>query len=132
LIISLTVLMYTRCPASDYDDFEKLGNPGWGSKDLIPLSRKVRVCETLCLAFFTLSKQVETYQIPSGDPSVHGFTGPIKVSHGGHDSNIGKDFLDAAARYDKDRGSSVDINDFTTTNVYGVSLCLCGRLIYVS
>ncbi|KAF9067454.1 GMC oxidoreductase-domain-containing protein [Rhodocollybia butyracea] len=99
---SVNFMMYTRCPASDYDDFEKLGNPGWGSKDLIPLSRKV-----------------ETYQIPSGDPSVHGFTGPIKVSHGGHDSNIGKDFLDAAARYDKDRGSSADINDFTTTNVYG-------------
>ncbi|KAJ3882839.1 hypothetical protein F5051DRAFT_489941 [Lentinula edodes] len=50
----------------------------------------------------------------------HGSTGPIKVSHGGHDTNIGKEFL-TAAQYDKDRKTSpsADINDFKTTNVYG-------------
>ena len=38
----LTVMMYTRASASDYDDWEKVyENPGWGSNDLIPLLRKV-------------------------------------------------------------------------------------------
>ena len=37
-------MMYTRPSASDYDDWETMyRNPGWGSKDLIPLLRKV--CE---------------------------------------------------------------------------------------
>jgi len=35
--------MYTRAAASDYDDWEKVfDNAGWGSKDLIPLLKKVR------------------------------------------------------------------------------------------
>lgn len=35
-------MMYTRAAASDYDDWEtKFANPGWGSKDIIPLLRKV-------------------------------------------------------------------------------------------
>ncbi|KAE9398185.1 hypothetical protein BT96DRAFT_1032385 [Gymnopus androsaceus JB14] len=53
--------MYTHAAASDYDDWEKAGNPGWGSSDLIPLARKV-----------------VSYQAASGDPEVHGFTGPSR------------------------------------------------------
>jgi alcohol oxidase len=95
-------MVYTRAAASDYDDWEKLGNPGWGSEDLIPLARKV-----------------ETYQIASGDPSVHGFTGPIKVSHGGRETNIGREFLEIAAKYDQDRRTATyDTNDFYTVDVY--------------
>ena len=34
--------MYNRAAASDYDDWESVhGNPGWGSKYLIPLLKKV-------------------------------------------------------------------------------------------
>ncbi|KAJ3835505.1 GMC oxidoreductase-domain-containing protein [Lentinula raphanica] len=101
---AVNFMMYTRPAASDYDDWEKLGNPGWGSASLIPLSKKV-----------------ETYQVPSDSPSVHGFTGPIKVSHGGYDTNIGKEFIDIASQYDKNRksSSSVDWQDFQTVNVYG-------------
>lgn len=41
--------MYTRAAASDYDDWEtKHGNPGWGSKDLIPLMKKVSLAEYVC------------------------------------------------------------------------------------
>ncbi|KAE9410805.1 alcohol oxidase [Gymnopus androsaceus JB14] len=100
-----SIMVYTRAAASDYDDWEKLGNAGWGSKDLIPLARKA-----------------ETYQVASGDPSVHGFTGPIKISHGGQDTNIGREFLEVAAQYDRDRKtatqSTLDANDFHTVNVY--------------
>ena len=35
-------MMYTRASASDYDDWEfRYDNPGWGSKHLIPLIKKV-------------------------------------------------------------------------------------------
>lgn len=35
--------MYTRAAASDYDDWAAVhGNPGWSSKQLLPLLRKVR------------------------------------------------------------------------------------------
>ncbi len=37
--------MYTRASPSDYDDWENLENPGWGSKDLVPLANKVIVAE---------------------------------------------------------------------------------------
>jgi hypothetical protein len=41
-LIELEVVMYTRASASDYDDWESVyDNPGWGSKDLIPLLKKV-------------------------------------------------------------------------------------------
>ncbi|KIK54123.1 hypothetical protein GYMLUDRAFT_232266 [Collybiopsis luxurians FD-317 M1] len=102
---SVNAMMYTRAPASDYDDWEALGNPGWGSKDLIPLARKV-----------------ETYQVPHGDPAVHGFTGPISVSHGRLVTNIGEEFLQTASQYDKSRRTSTstneDTNDFKTVDVY--------------
>ena len=40
---AVNFLMYNRASASDYDDWEtKYSNPGWGSKDLIPLLRQVR------------------------------------------------------------------------------------------
>lgn len=40
----LKVMVYTRAAASDYDDWENVfGNPGWGSKDLIPLLKKVEI-----------------------------------------------------------------------------------------
>ncbi|KAJ3982617.1 GMC oxidoreductase-domain-containing protein [Lentinula detonsa] len=100
---AVNFMIYTRPAASDYDDWAKLGNPGWGSESLIPLAKKV-----------------ETYQDSSGNPSVHGFSGPIKVSKGGCDTNIGRKFLETAAQYDKDREASLsaDLNDFQTINVY--------------
>ncbi|KAF5390895.1 hypothetical protein D9757_004474 [Collybiopsis confluens] len=101
---SINFMLYTRASASDFDDWEKLGNPGWGSKDLIPLAKKV-----------------ENYQIPEGDPAVHGSTGPISVSRGGFDSSVGLDFVNTASRYDKDRKASptADVNDFYNVNIYG-------------
>lgn len=36
-------MIYMRASASDYDDWERFGNPGWGSKDLLQLGNKVRL-----------------------------------------------------------------------------------------
>ncbi|KAK7022565.1 alcohol oxidase [Favolaschia claudopus] len=90
-------MMYNRAPASDYDDWERLGNPGWGAADLIPLARKL-----------------ETYQI-DGSESIHGSSGPIKVSYG---FPRGREFAD-------------EWNDFATCDVLwdGVMLTIYYRYI---
>ncbi|KAK7033325.1 GMC-OxRdtase-N domain-containing protein [Favolaschia claudopus] len=94
-------LMYTRASPSDYDDWENLSNPGWGSKDLIPLANKA-----------------ETYE-PSAKN--HGTCGPIKVTNT-MQTEIAKHFLAVGAARDKERSSIDDTNDFSATsvNVYSV------------
>ncbi|KAJ7314791.1 GMC oxidoreductase-domain-containing protein [Mycena albidolilacea] len=97
---SINGMMYARASASDYDDWEKLGNPGWGSADLIPLAQKH-----------------ETYQ--AGPPgSTHGSSGPLKVSYGCHETHAGRDFLKAAAVYGRGRRLTDDGNDFVTCDAY--------------
>jgi alcohol oxidase len=44
-------MMYTRAAASDYDDWEVVHeNPGWGSKQLIPLLKKVNTKHLISLS----------------------------------------------------------------------------------
>ena len=99
--------MYSRAMASDFDDWETVhGNAGWSHKDLLPLLKKT-----------------ETYQVGDGKPT-HGYSGPLKVSYGGAYTNVGKQFLEVAAAYDRERGSTDDINGMlasTSINKYGVS-----------
>ncbi|KAJ7928797.1 GMC oxidoreductase-domain-containing protein [Mycena leptocephala] len=89
-------MMYTRASPSDYDDWENLENPGWGSKDLIPLSNKA-----------------ETFEPNTKN---HGTSGPIKISSG-IQTNIAKQFLAVGAARDKERGFSEDTNDLSPTSV---------------
>ncbi|KAI0044620.1 GMC oxidoreductase [Auriscalpium vulgare] len=101
---SVNFTMYTRAVRSDYDDWEtEFGNAGWGSADLLPLLRKT-----------------ETYQAQPGAPT-HGTAGPLKVSYGGLYTNVGKEFLEAARKFDTGREAreSADPNDLKTVNVYG-------------
>ncbi|GJE92907.1 GMC oxidoreductase [Phanerochaete sordida] len=100
---SVNFMMYTRAAASDYDDWEtKFGNPGWGSKDLIPLLKKT-----------------ETYEVAPGRDDVHGYAGPLRVSYGGIFTNIGKEFLAVGAAYDPQRGSTDDPNNLFEVDKYG-------------
>ncbi|KAF7336802.1 GMC-OxRdtase-N domain-containing protein [Mycena venus] len=89
-------MMYTRASPSDYDDWESLSNPGWGAKDLIPLSNKA---ETL-------------------EPTTknHGTSGPIKITKR-MQTNIAKQYLAVAAARDKERTITDDTNDFSPTSV---------------
>ncbi|KAJ7170886.1 GMC oxidoreductase-domain-containing protein [Mycena crocata] len=99
---SVNFAMYTRGAASDYDDWETVyGNPGWGSKDLIPLFKKS-----------------ETYQVKAGEPT-HGYSGPLKVSYGSEYSDVGQKFLDVACKYDSARGATTDVNGLFSCNEYG-------------
>ncbi|KAG7094670.1 hypothetical protein E1B28_005490 [Marasmius oreades] len=98
-------MVYARAPASDLDGWEKLGNPGWGSHELIPLSAKA-----------------ETFQGELKSKSGHhGDSGPIKISRGGPEETftIGTQFLETAAAYDLERGFIEDTEDFTTCDAYG-------------
>ncbi|KAJ7761998.1 GMC oxidoreductase-domain-containing protein [Mycena maculata] len=93
---SVNFMMYTRASPSDYDNWENLENPGWGSKDLVPLSNKA-----------------ETFE-----PNMknHGTSGPIKIS-GGIQTNIARQYLAVAAARDKERGFTEDTNDFSVSSV---------------
>jgi alcohol oxidase len=94
--------MYTRAAASDYDDWATIHqNPGWGSKDLIPLAQKL-----------------ETYQVDPTAPT-HGTNGPLKISYGYGLLNVGRQFLEVAKLYDTTRGYTEDVNDFHTVNAFG-------------
>ncbi|KAJ3554310.1 hypothetical protein NP233_g12447 [Leucocoprinus birnbaumii] len=99
---AVNFMLYTRASASDYDDWETVhGNKGWGSKSLIPLLRKA-----------------ETYQaITTND--THGKSGPIKVSFAKANHNVGSEFLEAAAAFDKERGPIDDLNALYACDGYG-------------
>ncbi|KAG1850807.1 GMC oxidoreductase-domain-containing protein [Suillus subalutaceus] len=90
---------YTRPPASDYDDWAV---EGWESKNLIPLMKKL-----------------ETYEVQPGCPT-HGYTGPVKVSPGGHKLGICEEFIRVGTTYHK-RPYSDDTNDLETCNTYSRS-----------
>ncbi|KAI0651206.1 alcohol oxidase-like protein [Trametes meyenii] len=99
---SVNFAMYTRAAASDYDDWANVyENRGWSAADLLPLLRKC-----------------ETYQLEPDKPT-HGYSGPLKVSYGGFFTEVGKEFLDVAAEYDKTRGQTDDINGLYECDKYG-------------
>lgn len=53
--LDLQVAMYTRAAASDYDDWESVyKNPGWGSKSLIPLLKKAKLCSARAICHSSL------------------------------------------------------------------------------
>lgn len=97
-------MMYSRPAASDYDDWERCyDNPGWGFESLRPLFQKL-----------------ETYELETGDKSIHGYSGPMHVSHGNEMSEAARQWLESALAWDKDRpDAACDINDFRTANAYG-------------
>lgn len=76
------------------------------------------------IAHYIRYKKAETYQHAGGVPTVHGDSGPLKISLAEDEINIATQFLDVAAEYDKERGYTDDVNDFSTCNVYGVGYCL--------
>ncbi|KAL4260481.1 GMC oxidoreductase family protein, partial [Pleurotus pulmonarius] len=90
---SVNFVLYNRPSASDFDDWATVyDNPGWSSKDMIPLLQKV-----------------ETYEVDPSAPT-HGSSGPLKVSYGGFFSDAGQQLLDIGPKYDKRRVLGKDGN----------------------
>ncbi|KAG2090360.1 GMC oxidoreductase-domain-containing protein [Suillus discolor] len=92
----VNLMVYTRAPASDYDDW---GVNGWESENLIPLMKKL-----------------ETYEVQPGRPT-HGYNGPIKVSSGGCEVGVSDEFIQIGTTYHK-RHYADDTNDLETCNTY--------------
>ena len=102
------VMVYTRGSASDYDAWEReFGNPGWGSKDLIPLLKEVET--------------YEPFKEGSSVGSTHGEAGPLKISSKRDHINVAEQFLDTAGKYDTARSVIEDFNDFDSGDHYAVS-----------
>ncbi|PWW75220.1 GMC oxidoreductase [Tuber magnatum] len=93
---SINFTMYTRASRSDYDDWK---TEGWTAEDLIPLLKKT-----------------ETYHLENKDPAIHGFEGPLHVSHGGHESETTEELLEAA----KSMGYRLteDLQDLKESNAF--------------
>ncbi|KAJ8508104.1 hypothetical protein ONZ45_g9584 [Pleurotus djamor] len=98
---SINFTVYTRPSASDYDDWEvEFNNPGWGSKQIIPLL-----------------KDLEKFEVDPNAPS-HGSSGPLRVSYGTSGFNdAARQFLDIAPKYEKRRPLGSDANAFTKDSI---------------
>ncbi|KAG1884896.1 GMC oxidoreductase-domain-containing protein [Suillus subluteus] len=95
---SVNAMVYTRAPASDFDDW---GVDGWESKNLIPLMKKL-----------------ETYEVLPDRPT-HGYGGPIKVSYGGCKLGATEEFIRVGTTYHK-RKYVEDTDDLETCNTYSI------------
>ncbi|KAG1750337.1 GMC oxidoreductase-domain-containing protein [Suillus paluster] len=93
---NVNVMLYTRAPASDFDDW---GVDGWESENLIPLMKKL-----------------ETYEVQPDRPT-HGYSGPIKVSSGGRKLAVCEEFIHVGTTYHK-RPYAEDTEDLETCNTY--------------
>ncbi|CAH1155694.1 unnamed protein product [Phaedon cochleariae] len=88
---------YLRGLPRDYDEWEAMGNKGWGYKDVLP--------------FFKRSENNTEMEKRNLDPAFHGTNGPLTIESYGWEPPIHQDFLDVA----KSQGYavSVDLNDAT-------------------
>lgn len=76
---AINFMMYTRPSASDWDDFEQ---EGWTGKEMIEFSKKA-----------------ENFQVKAGKAADHGFNGPLGISYGGHQSQLGKQWVKVSTEY---------------------------------
>ncbi|GAA6028975.1 hypothetical protein JCM8097_001533 [Rhodosporidiobolus ruineniae] len=69
---ALNFMAWTRGFAGDYDSWTKLGNAGWGWKDLLPYFKKSEK--------FTPPQGNTQHVQPRYDPRSHGYHGPVEAS----------------------------------------------------
>lgn len=95
----INYLVYTRGSAEDYNDWEKLGNPGWGYNDILPYFRKL-----------------EKMEIPElRDSPYHGTDGYLNVNYIPYRTPLAKAFLGAGSEL------GYDINNPNGENQIGFS-----------
>ncbi|TVY82028.1 Dehydrogenase xptC [Lachnellula suecica] len=86
---AINAMFYHRGGKQDYDDWEKLGNPGWGWDGLLPYFKKSE-------NFTRPSPEFSRKHNITWDDSVHGFDGPIHTSYPPYDFAPSKNFWNAA------------------------------------
>ncbi|KAE8446169.1 hypothetical protein EG329_012394 [Mollisiaceae sp. DMI_Dod_QoI] len=96
--------MYNRGHKSDYDDWARLGNPGWDFSSLLPYFKKHE-------NFTDPSRYASKNNIPletTFDPSFHGTEGPIHTSFSTWRLPQEKEWIEASAKLGKRFGSPKD------------------------
>lgn len=94
---SINFMMYTRAQRSDFDSWN---TPGWSADELLPFMKKVQHFHVpfISKALSTDLIQIETYH-GKGDPSVHGYDGPVQISDGTFRCTKSEsDFVNAATK----------------------------------
>lgn len=74
----LNYMIYTRGNRRDYDNWEAMGNPGWGYDDVLPYFKKL-----------------ENSRIKHASPEYAGKGGPLTVSEVEWKSDVAKSFIEA-------------------------------------
>ncbi|KAG0227425.1 hypothetical protein BGW41_003828 [Actinomortierella wolfii] len=112
-------MIYTRGPASDYDEWEALGNPGWSYKEVLPYHKKAEGFSDPNLPPThpngPLTKRTRTPEYETFDAEYHGTNGPWQVSY---HTLVGAvdNFIKASVR----AGASVN-RDFNGASAMGVN-----------
>lgn len=103
---SINGLVYVRGQRHDYDEWERLGNPGWGFEDVLPYFKKSEDCQAGARAF-------------------HGVGGPLAVSSiEGREHRVVRAMIDSAialqypenADFNGARQEGVGLYQFTIKN----------------
>ena len=101
---SINGMMFIRGAASDFDEWEELGNPGWGYRDVLPYFRKME-------------------HTSIGEDEFHGRDGPVGVEYSAPMLDISHRFIEASMEagipYNSDiNGKSIEGVTRTPSNAF--------------
>lgn len=87
----LNGMLWSRGGQADYDDWVKLGNPGWSWNDMLPYFKKSESYTPV--SSLGVAEQFAIH----GNTSVHGFEGPVSVSYPHYFWNTSANFFQGLA-----------------------------------
>lgn len=116
---SINAMMYHRGPASDFDEWERLGNPGWNYNESLRYFKKSETFIDPTLPpthpMGPMPNRVQKPKYEKFDPQYHGKEGPWQVSYQ-HMTSVTEGFVKGC----EDTGIPFN-NDFNATSTIGVN-----------